>query len=74
MLSQHAGLKLYKHSILFNLMALWCGEHQRFAGNLCQQPQKVHYNTIPTYLHRVITVYNSIDSSGWLWEDVIDDI
>ena len=33
-------------------MALWCSEHQRSAGNLCQQPQKVHYNTKLTCLLR----------------------
>ena len=27
-------------------------QHQRSAGNLCLQPQKVHYNTTLTCLHR----------------------
>ena len=46
-----AYFKLIHNSSLispdFILMALWCGEHQRSAG---AQPQKVHYNTILTYL------------------------
>ena len=66
-------------------MALWCGEHQGSAGNLlaikgllatCANSHitEVHNNAILTYLHRLITTHNSINSSSWQWEDVIDDI
>ena len=38
-------------------------QHQKSAGNLCQQPQTTLYS---------LNYIESIDSSSWQWENVID--